>query len=30
MDLEPLRQSLIEQLSRGASDGIVDMAQTQG
>ena len=25
-DLEPLRQSLIEQLSRGATDGIVDMA----
>ena len=27
MDLEPLRQSLIEQLSRGASAGIVDMAK---
>ena len=26
-DLEPLRQSLIEQLSRGASAGIVDMAK---
>lgn len=26
-DLEPLRQSLIEQLSRGASEGIVDMAK---
>ena len=29
-DLEPLRQSLIEQLSRGASDGIVDMARPKG
>lgn len=27
LDLEPLRQSLIEQLSRGASAGIVDMAK---
>ena len=26
-DLEPLRHSLIEQLSRGASEGIVDMAK---
>lgn len=26
-DLEPLRQSLIEELSRGASQGIVDMAK---
>ena len=26
VDLEPLRQSLIEQLSRGASDGVVEMA----
>ncbi|MEO8240685.1 MAG: hypothetical protein ABI832_00160 [bacterium] len=29
-DLEPLRQSLIEQLSRGASAGIVDMAKPRG
>ncbi len=28
--LEPLRQSLIEQLSRGASQGIVDMAKPRG
>ena len=27
LDLQPLRQSLIEQLSRGASQGIVDMAR---
>ena len=29
LNLEPLRQSLIEQLSRGASAGIVDMAKPQ-
>ena len=27
LNLEPLRQSLIEQLSRGATDGVVDMAK---
>ena len=27
LDLAPLRQSLIEQLSRGASDGVIDMAR---
>ena len=29
IDLEPLRQSLMEQLSRGATDGVVDMAKPQ-
>lgn len=30
LGLEPLRQSLIEQLSRGASAGVVDMAKPKG
>lgn len=30
LDLEPLRQALIEQLSKGASAGIVDMAKPDG
>lgn len=29
-DLEPLRQSLIEQLGRGATQGIIDMAKPRG